>query len=371
VLPPEECAFFSDVTMNDLLNLAAAVLLGALVVTPAAASDPLLTPARLAPRASKSMMTALTLAGTRAIAVGERGIILYRDVGETWQQARVPVSVTLTSVAFAGNKRGWVVGHDGVILATDDGGQQWALQFDGKRANALMLADAKAAVAKAVPVGGDALAEAENALADLEAATKFGPSRPLLGVWFCNQKNGYAVGAYGQAFRTGDGGETWTSMALAMRNPEGLHLNAIAGASENMLAIAAEAGRVYRSNDGGMSWTSSETGYRGQLYGVLFTGRSLLAYGFGGHIFRSADQGVSWRESYAVTTKSLVAGTVQDNRIVLAAQDGTLLSSDDDGDSFHIVREGDAIATAGMVASKGTVLLAGIGGVRSVTGGPQ
>ena len=357
--------------MNRVLIQAGAALLGALATLPAAARDPLQSPARMSARAPKAMLTALALAGPRTVAVGEHGIVLYREGSGDWQQARVPVSVTLTGVAFAGARDGWAVGHDGAILSTNDGGQQWTLRFDGIKANELMLADARAAVEKAKAAGatGKALDDAENALGDIEAAAKFGPSRPLLGVWFRDAQTGYAVGAYGQAFRTADGGASWTSMGAALPNPEGLHYNAIAGGSGKLLAIAGENGRVYRSEDGGGSWKSGETGYTGQLYGVLFTGRSLLAYGFGGHVFRSEDNGATWREALAVTKKSLVGGAKQGSSILLAAQDGALLRSDDDGASFRVVRQGDAVATAGMLALNGTVLLSGVGGVRAAQGG--
>ncbi len=368
-----------------LIRAGAAALLGALAAVPALAGEPLQTPARMSARAPKAMLLALAQAGGRTVAVGERGIILVRDGGAgadaavAWRQAKVPVSVTLTGVAFADAANGWAVGHDGVILSTNDGGAQWTMRFDGNKANALMLADAKAAVAKAQAAaaakagaggaagGGDAaLADAENALGDIEAAAKFGPSRPLLGVWFRDARTGYAVGAYGQAFRTADGGASWTSMGAALKNPEGLHYNAIAGGPGNTLAIAGEGGYVYRSADGGASWQRSATGYGGQLYGVLFTGRSLLAYGFGGHVLRSEDGGATWRETPAVTKKSLVDGAMQGGSIVLAAQDGALLRSDDDGVSFRVVKQGDAVPTAGMLALNGTVLLSGVGGVRDV-----
>ena len=362
--------------MNKALIQAGAALLGALMALPAPARDPLQTPARMSARAPKAMLTAMALAGQRTVAVGERGIILVRDGGDkaAWQQAKVPVSVTLTDVTFANGRDGWAVGHDGVILSTNDGGAQWTLRFDGNQANALMLADAKAALAKAQAAGtggaaagaDGALADAENALADIEAAAKFGPSRPLLGVWFRDAKTGYAVGAYGQAFRTTDGGANWHSMGAGLPNPEGLHYNAIAGGPGRMLAIAGEGGYVYRSLDGGDKWQRIETGYSGQLYGVMFTGRAMLAYGFGGHVFRSEDGGATWRETPAVTKKSLVGGTMQGSSIVLAAQDGALLRSDDDGVSFRVMRQGDAVPTAGMLALDGTVLLSGVGGVRSV-----
>jgi len=354
--------------MNKALIQAGAALLGALLGAQAVAGDPLQTPARMSARAPKATLMALAQAGQRTVAVGERGIILVRDGGQAgWRQAKVPVSVTLTDVAFADALNGWAVGHDGVILSTRDGGAQWSTRFDGNQANALMLADAKAAVEKARAVGGNALGDAENALGDIEAAAKFGPSRPLLGVWFRDASTGYAVGAYGQAFRTADGGASWTSMGAGLPNPEGLHYNAIAGGPGNVLAIAGEGGYVYRSADGGGSWQRMATGYGGQLYGVIFTGRCMLAYGFGGHVFRSADGGATWSETPAVTKKSLVGGAIQGASIVLAAQDGALLRSDDDGASFRVVRQGDAVPTAGMLALSGKILLTGAGGVREGT----
>ncbi|WP_035373912.1 WD40/YVTN/BNR-like repeat-containing protein [Pseudoduganella violaceinigra] len=352
--------------MKKVLIQAGAALLGALAGLPAVAGDPLQTPARMAARAPKAMLLALAQAGQRTVAVGERGIIVVRDggAGAPWRQARVPVSVTLTGVAFADAANGWAVGHDGAILSTNDGGAQWTSRFDGKQANALMLADARAAVEKARAAGGNALADAENALGDIEAAAKFGPSRPLFGVWFGDARTGYAVGAYGQAFRTTDGGANWTSMGAGLPNPEGLHYNAVAGGPGGILAIAGEGGYVYRSTDGGTSWQRGETGYSGQLYGVMFTGRSMLAYGFGGHVFRSEDGGATWRETPAVTKKSLVGGAMQGSSIVLAAQDGALLRSEDDGASFRVLRQGDAVPTSSMLDVGGALLLSGIGGVR-------
>ena len=78
---------------------------------------------------------AVTRAGRRLVAVGERGTVLWSDnAGQSWQQAQVPVQVTLTAVRFVNERTGWAVGHLGVILKTEDAGQTWALQLDGVQA---------------------------------------------------------------------------------------------------------------------------------------------------------------------------------------------------------------------------------------------
>jgi photosystem II stability/assembly factor-like uncharacterized protein len=67
------------------------------------------------------------------IAVGERGhIALSKDYGITWlQAARVPTRTTLTAVTMIGNNA-WAVGHDTTILYSSDGGENWVSQFEDK-----------------------------------------------------------------------------------------------------------------------------------------------------------------------------------------------------------------------------------------------
>lgn len=83
--------------------------------------------------AVESLMLGVTRAGTRMVAVGEFGnIILSDDNGKTWRQAnRVPTTMTLTSVVFVNDKKGWAVGHDSVIITTDDSGENWVRQYGG------------------------------------------------------------------------------------------------------------------------------------------------------------------------------------------------------------------------------------------------
>ncbi len=354
------------------MKMALTLLLLLAAAPPALAKDPLDLAARQSARAPTSLLVGMAAAGERIVAVGERGIVVRSDAhGANWSQAKVPVSVMLTAVSFFDASHGWAVGHDGVILSSTDGGASWLRRFDGNASNRLMLDDATAALAAARSKGGKSLEDAGNALGDIEATAKFGPSRPLLGLWFRNQQLGYAVGAYGQAFRTDDGGLQWQSMGRALSNPEGLHYNAIGGGPDGQLAIAGEAGRVFRSGDNGVSWKTEETGYQGHLYGVIYVGKALLVYGFGGHIFRS-DNGGPWARITKVSDKSLVGGAPQDDgTLLLAAQDGSLLVSDDAGRSFRLARKGDGRPVAALLVRGKSVALAGAGGVRMIELGTQ
>ena len=95
--------------------------------------------ALIMPRAAQSLFLDVAAAGSRLVAVGERGHILYsQDSGESWTQAKVPTTAMLTAVFFTNADTGWAVGHDGNILLSRDGGVNWELQRDGVSAQALI-----------------------------------------------------------------------------------------------------------------------------------------------------------------------------------------------------------------------------------------
>jgi len=344
-----------------LLALAAAMPLHA------AAVDQLALPALQTAKAARSLLLGVARAGSRIVAVGERGIVVTSDDGgKSWQQASVPVSVTLTAVHFPAAATGWAVGHEGVVLRSVDGGRTWHKQFDGNAANALVLA---AATERAAWASGAALKQAQHALEDAKAAAKFGPSRPLLSLWFRDEREGFVAGSYGLLLHTRDGGANWSLASDRLDNPDGLHLNFIGATPAGALVIAGEAGTVHRSTDGGASWQSLPTGYRGQLYGVLGVrdggGEALIAFGFKGNLFRSTAKG--WDALPSGTTNNLTGGLLlADGTPLLVSQDGRLVAGSADGRRFKPLPGTPWPAVAIAPAAPGTVVVTGLGGVTLV-----
>jgi photosystem II stability/assembly factor-like uncharacterized protein len=346
--------------------------------------DLLEVPARKSELAAKALLLGIAVAGQRLVAVGERGIIVYSDNnGVSWRQADVPVSVTLTAVSFPSAGLGWAVGHDGVILHSRDGGKSWMKQFDGTNANALVVPEmerraraaadaARTATGKAAEVAARALDQAQTALDDARAGESFGPSRPLLGVWFRNEAEGLVVGSYGQLFHTRDGGRTWESWGTRIANPDGLHFNGITDARDATWMIAGEAGKLYRSRDDGATWETLATGYQGHLYGAiaLAGSKTLLAYGFGGNVFRSIDDGKNWQPVARVTRKPIVGGMpLPDGTLVLVDRERRQLVSDDQGATFTLRTESPGAPIAWLLSRlvEGQLVVVGVGGVTSVT----
>lgn len=346
-------------------------------------ADPLLIPAQQSSRVASKLMIDVFALSRRLVAVGEHGLIIYSDnQGKSWTQAQVPVSVGLTSVYFVNDELGWVVGHDGIILGTRDGGANWTKLFDGNLANEQVVANAElrerekresfnAAVGARKIKAQRQLELAENALLDAKAGSKFGPARPFFSVLFNNASEGFVAGSFGQLFYTKDGGKNWSFIGDRLDNPENLHLYSINLISSRKISIAGEGGRIYFSDDGGDTWRRLETGYNGQWYGMLVfrDGNDkdiFLAYGFGGRIYRSQDEGDSWAEVKTEFKRSIVrAFHIEDGSIRLVDASGRLIRSDDYGMSFKLISAPQK-PVSGATRLSGQVFVSGVGGVNRI-----
>jgi photosystem II stability/assembly factor-like uncharacterized protein len=342
-------------------------------------------PALESPVITDALLLDVTRAGDRLVAVGENGFVIFSDdAGNSWEQASVPLSVTLTTVTFVTARLGWAGGHEGVLLISTDGGESWTQRFDGLAATRqeIALAEEKLAEARerlAAPDGAGQddeaammLEDAQWALEDLQTALQDGPSKPFLDVWFGSAEEGIAAGAYGYLFRSSDGGETWRLAARDIDNPYNYHYYGIDRARDGTLYLAGEAGLLYRSPDGGRAWETLDSPYEGSFFGVL-TGAAdgedfVLVFGLRGNVFRSADGGDQWRRIDAGTEASLMAGaTLPDGRIVLVGNSGAVVISEDGGRSFTATYREDRNSLSGVVpADEAHLVVVGAGGVHRI-----
>lgn len=295
-------------------GFAFALLLAATAVAAAPVGEALDRPAVISRAAASAALLDAAEAGNRLVAVGERGIVLLSDDGGAqWRQVAVPVSVTLTAVRFADDKHGYAVGHGATVLTTSDGGETWVRRLDGRQAAQLALAAAQA--------GSDAAArrDAERLVAD-------GPDKPLLDVLVQDAQHAVVVGAYGLAFATADGGNTWTSWIAGLANPKGLHLYAIRQRGERIL-VAGEQGLVRLSENGGRSFSSVATPYAGSFFTAELPAASeLVVAGLRGNVWRSRNAGATWMQLTVPMPASITASAVRtDGSLVLTNQAGMVL----------------------------------------------
>ncbi|MNJ12145.1 Ycf48-like protein precursor [compost metagenome] len=337
-------------------------------------NDRLERPAHLSPLAEREALTDIQPVGDSQVMVGTAGHILLRNASGQVQQARVPVDLLLTAVQFVDAKHGWAVGHDGVIVHSNDGGLSWRKQLDGHAISPLLLKAAEDDVARLEqalvaapddPALASALDNAMFALDDAQAASAAGPSRPLLGVWFRNAREGWVVGAYGMILKTDDGGVTWQPLN-GLENPDRLHLNSVLGLTDGSLLVAGEGGRLYRSGDGGAHWSSVQSPTEASLYALAqLPNGEVLAAGFGGTLLVSNDQGERWMARRLPVNVSLYGiRPLADGGVVLAGQGGTLLFSPD-GQRFEAWQApGKAALLNTSLARTGELLLVGAAGLQ-------
>ncbi|NRF67744.1 glycosyl hydrolase [Aquincola sp. S2] len=298
-------------------------------------------------------MLTVARAGRRLVAAGERGIVLLSDDdGQRWRQAAVPVQATLTALRFVDERTGWAVGHLGVILKTEDGGERWVRQLDGISAAARIADAARSGDERAQKLAAHFVDE--------------GPDKPFFDVDFADAQNGVAVGAYGIAFATSDGGAHWTPLVGRLPNPKSLHLYAVRWAGGQWV-IAGEQGLLLKSADAGGTFSALASPYKGSWFGLVAArSGTLVAYGLRGRVFRSADGGASWQAIDSGVPVSISAGVeVAPGTLALLGQSGDLLISRDDGLQFHKQPAAAALPATGLaVTGDGHLVLSSLRGLR-------
>jgi photosystem II stability/assembly factor-like uncharacterized protein len=167
-------------------------------------------------------------------------ILLYTENGgETWQRQRAPSHLELIHIDFASDKKGWISGADGTILATVDAGATWTKQEAGTKAT-------------------------------------------IYHIDFRNDKRGIAVGEKGTILRTMDGGTTWTPVTIRPRST----LLSVQFVSDNGCWVVGKGGTILRSDDSGLTWIEQESGTKESLYGLNIVKKTGWAVGGGGLLFR-------------------------------------------------------------------------------------
>lgn len=310
-------------------------------------------PALVVRQPERAMLMGVAGAGTRLVAVGERGVVsLSDDDGQTWRQGRVPVSVTLTSVRFANDRLGMATGHGGVVLATADRGESWKAVLDGRRLAQVVLDRARA-------LGGEAgIKEAERLVAD-------GPDKPLLDLVVIDERRAWVVGAYGLALATADGGATWSSWSDRLDNPKAQHIYVVRKRGDTVL-LAGEQGLLLLSLDGGQSFKRLDSPYRGSWFTAeLIDDRSMLVAGLRGNTWRSVDGGATWTALPVPPGASVTASTVTtDGRLLLANQAGLVMAVQ--GERVIALHEKPVPSVAGLNVMGGKIMTVGVQGARAL-----
>lgn len=280
-------------------------------------------PAAMAALATESLL--LDLAWTargRLVAVGERGhILLSDDFGASWRQAPSPVATTLTAVTFAEAGRGWAVGHDAVVLTTQDDGEKWEIVYRDP-----------------------------------------GFEAPFLDVLVLPDGRVLAGGAYGLYASTEGRADAWSDRIL---DDADFHFNTAVRSAEGDLMIAGEFGEILISADGGEAWAYTDSPYSGSFFGAVASDGWTAVFGLQGNLFVRPAGESDWQAVVTGATAGLLGGTVvPDGRLAVVGLSGTILIGDPLTGRMDLIQLPQREALADIqVAPDGHVILVGEAGI--------
>jgi photosystem II stability/assembly factor-like uncharacterized protein len=238
------------------------------------------------------------------LAVGDDGEIRRLKAQGQWEHRDGSTSYHLHGVSFApGTVNAWVVGDEGTILKTTDGGWTWGFQTSGI-------------------------------------------TRHLRAVQAVTDQLVYAVGDEAEILKTTDGGAHWQRIHH-FSDPGLVRIHVIAPTKiqEHLRAVAADAdGNMWAAgNDGGLiqfvngDWKGQHVGSK-TFRAIAHTSKGILVAGDDGTIQLGGWDDLQARS--AGTGKNLNAILAQGSSIMIAGDDGHLFSSSDGGATWSTKTRG-------------------------------
>src|SRR5207237_8215468 len=198
---------------------------------------------------------------------------------------------------------------------------------------------AGAARAKAAPAQAQALpetaADRERSIQRAQRLVDEGADKPLLSICFADAQRGMAVGAFGLAATTGDGGKTWVPCLDRLPNPQGLHLYTAAYHGKTWV-VAGEQGVLMRSSDDRANFEPLASPFKRSFFAATATRNgSFVLAGLLGSACRIEPGGAVVAPVELPAPFTILSCTeLHDRRVMLLAQGGRLLVSNDGGAHF-------------------------------------
>ncbi|MBE0572719.1 MAG: hypothetical protein IH618_14345 [Ignavibacteriaceae bacterium] len=224
--------------------------------------------------------------------VGENGTIIHTtDGGLTWQFQTSGISSPLYSVFFIDNNTGWVVGDFGVILHTSNGGMNWNSQSGVTNFQLWDVHFVNSNIGWAV--GGRIIHTTNGGVNWTE---QFIPFQVLFDITFIDGLNGWAVGGTNSSlFRyiihTTNGGVNWQTQAQYVdKCPYKVSfMNELDG------WISGQQGLILHTTNGGNTWLNQNSNYNFELESIFFVDNyNGWTAGSYGTVLRTTDAGITW-----------------------------------------------------------------------------
>ena len=253
-------------------------------------------------------------------AAGEAGVLLRtEDGGENWEKRLTGADATIRAIHFFDARRGWIAGDKGLLMYTDDGGINWRteqLLFPGDfhalsftSTNDGWVAGEDGALYRYV--GGEWL------------PVKIPTDLTLYALAFIDARTGWAAGEDGIILRTEDGGQNWRIQTLG--GADAFYSLALADGDYGWAAGAD--GVILHTTDAGLHWRLQASNTSRSLYGVAMADRFTgWVAGAGGLALYTGDGGVTWlQDNPGVGFDLRAAAAPEPRRAWLVGDAGTIV----------------------------------------------
>jgi len=246
---------------------------------------------------------AVFIAGCGGDSGGGGGDITPTPTTSGWISQDSGTTNRLNDVCFMNTNDGLMVGDNGTILKTGDGGTSWLYLNSGVSSNlkGIHFADSNS---------GTAVGDSGVILTTSDAGETWNERNPEIPRQISPDLNGvfmvgssiWAVGESGSILYSPDLGVTWTSQISGVT----ANLNAVWFIDSTTGWIVGEGGTILHSTDAGNTWLQQSSGVNGTLYGVCFVNSFTgWACGTGGVLLNTADSGATWTSQTSPTKQDL------------------------------------------------------------------
>ena len=216
-----------------------------------------------------------------------------------WQLSVINSDKNLNSIAFIDNFTGFVVGSNGLILKTTDGGQNWnEINTDiTKDLFSVCLANGRIFCAGE---NGTLLKSGFNSQS-LESINT-GINENFFNLKFIDDNTGFITGSNGVILNTVDGGLTWHKTTTGEKE----NLFSIDFADGRTGFVVGWNGTILKTEDQGVTWHKINSNQKSYLKNILFVNQFLgFIVGGDGLVLRTDDGGAAWSKIDIGTTSGL------------------------------------------------------------------
>lgn len=245
---------------------------------------------------------------SRGFIVGNQGSIYKTtDGGISWQFSLIdPLHVVdLFCIQFVNDSLAWISGRYGSLFRSTDGGQTWkyedafASTFGGYYLTQIQFFN----LTKGFVMGSSKFIYKTNSAGEGWCFTPSGFTSKFQKIQMLDESVGYVNGDSGKACKTTDGGDTWVPMQTGVNNT----LNSLEFLNNSIGFMIGFEGTILKTTNGGANWNKYLEGPNEYLSTVRFPTDSIgWITGANGLILKSSNTGTTWVKQTTNTTKSFI-----------------------------------------------------------------